>query len=141
MNYNVLIVDDEESFLWALNNYFMVCDFNVMTATTAEAGLRILESSPIHVVLTDVKMPGMGGMPFLDKIIEYDFTIQVIVMTGYGTFEMARGALTRGASDFILKPFDDLDDIALLISQAAQRHFRWKSTLGHLSNTFPHNGL
>lgn len=133
MNYNVLIVDDEAPFLWTLHNYFMVCDFNVFTAASAEEGLRILKESSIHVVLTDVKMPGMGGMAFLREILAHDFTIQVIVMTGYATSEMAKDALCHGASDFILKPFDDLDDIALHISQAAQRHFRWKDTYARLN--------
>lgn len=103
----VLIVDDERDMLNMLKLVVArQCDCEVMLATTGRMALTALESRRPDVVVTDIKMPDLDGLGLLKKVIELDDTISVIVMTGYGTIEMAVQALKDGAYDFLQKPFD-----------------------------------
>ncbi|BCL62501.1 Fis family transcriptional regulator [Desulfomarina profundi] len=104
----VLIVDDEEDFLVLLEKVISrKCRCEVSLATS---GYQALEKTDIwqpDVVLTDIKMPDLDGLELLKKISDADSTISTVVMTGYGTIEMAVQALKDGAYDFHQKPFDN----------------------------------
>lgn len=129
-NFTVLVVDDDAEFVWTLHNYFLICEFNVLTASNGEEALSILLDKEVHVVLTDLRMPGMDGLELLRRIQAHDFTIQVVMMTAFSTMDLARRALCAGASDFIVKPFGDMDAIVEVIRAAAERVFRWRAVLG-----------
>lgn len=103
----VLIVDDEPDMLNMLKLVVArQCGCEVILASSGRLALEKLESCRPDVVVTDIKMPDLDGLQLLKKIVELDSTISVIIMTGYGTIEMAVQALKDGAYDFLQKPFD-----------------------------------
>ena len=104
----VLLVDDEPDMLNLLAKVLTknsAC--TVSKATSADLAMRMIAESPPLVVLTDIKMSGMDGLELLRQVSSFDPTITTILMTGYGTIEMAVQALKDGAYDFIEKPFDN----------------------------------
>ena len=105
---SVLIVDDDLDMLSMLRKMVRKkCRCEVKTAVSAEQGLEIMQDWQPDVVITDIKMPGMDGLAFLQKIKARYPAIAVIMMSGYGTVESAITALKNGAYDFIQKPFDN----------------------------------
>lgn len=104
----VLVVDDEEDFLTLLEKVILKkCRCDVALATSALSALEKVHSWEPEVVLTDIKMPDMDGLELLKNITKIDTTITTVIMTGYGTVEMAVQALKDGAYDFHEKPFDN----------------------------------
>ncbi len=127
--YNVLIVDDEIEILRTLKSYLMLNGFKVTVAQNAQAAMDVVSSGKVHIVLTDISMPGMDGIALLEKIRSYDFSIQVIIMTGFSTFKTTLQALELGATDYILKPFEDLDEVVRIINISVDRLKRWEKVL------------
>ncbi|RJX20831.1 MAG: sigma-54-dependent Fis family transcriptional regulator [Desulfobulbus sp.] len=117
----VLIVDDEPDMLHMLKLVVArQCDCEVILASSGRMALKELESNRPDVVVTDIKMPDLDGLQLLKKINSLDSTISVIIMTGYGTIEMAVQALKDGAYDFLQKPFDK-DHIVRVIRYCLER--------------------
>ena len=77
----------------------------VHTAPEAETGLKCLRREAIDLVLTDLKLPGMNGLEFLQEAKRLDAGMPIVVMTAYGSVETAVDAMKAGASDYVLKPF------------------------------------
>lgn len=101
----ILLVDDEEGFVAALEKRLSVRDIEVFTAYSGEEGLARLDQEPdIDVVLLDVKMPGMDGIETLRAIKKDHPTVEVIMLTGHGTVESAIDGMKLGAYDFLMKP-------------------------------------
>ncbi len=105
----ILIVDDEKNYLTMLRVLFSEEGYEVFTALSADEALKILEENEIDIILTDVKMPRLSGMEFLERIKLINPIIPVILMTAYGTIEMAVSAMKKGAFDYITKPFKNED--------------------------------
>lgn len=101
----ILIVDDEEivhkSCLRILRNE----QYEMDTASNAEEGLEKIDKKSYDIIVSDLMMPGMGGMEFLRIIKKRNLDVTVIIFTGYATAETAREALKLGAFDYIPKPF------------------------------------
>jgi DNA-binding NtrC family response regulator len=101
----ILIIEDEAKMrrLLELN----LCDdgFKTLSAGDAETGLKLLSSEPIHLVLTDLKLPGISGLEFLQTAKRQNAALPVVVMTAFGSVETAVEAMKAGASDYVLKPF------------------------------------
>ncbi|MFZ0611622.1 MAG: diguanylate cyclase [Desulfobacterales bacterium] len=102
---NILIVDDEVGVRDSMNEFIQMAGFNSIMASDAEEALGYLKknSSDIQVVITDIMLPGMGGLE-LTKIIKGNFNSDVIVMTGYSGDYSYEEAINMGASDFVIKP-------------------------------------
>jgi DNA-binding NtrC family response regulator len=108
MKQRVLIVDDNPDvprFLQRLIEGELPAE--ALCAGGADAALRILEEGDIHCVLTDMKMPRMGGMELLRAIRQRVASLPVIIMTAYGAVESAVESMKAGAYDFIRKPFEE----------------------------------
>lgn len=129
MEFTVLIVDDETEILRTLKGFLGMSGYRVLTAETGEGALAHIRTTKVHIVLSDIKMPGMSGVELLKKVREIDFSIQVIMMTGYSTFDLTLQALEHGAADYILKPFENLQDILDLIAISGDRLIRWRKVL------------
>jgi DNA-binding NtrC family response regulator len=111
---NILIVEDEAKMLRLLELNLAEDGYATHTAQDAEAALKILRREKIDLVLTDLKLPGMSGLEFLQAVKRSNAHTPVIVMTAYGTVETAVEAMKAGASDYILKPFS-MEEIRLII--------------------------
>jgi DNA-binding NtrC family response regulator len=102
---NILIVEDEPRMRRLLEISLGEEGHTVQTVDDAETGLRSLHKDAIDLILTDLKLPGMNGLDFLEQAKELDPSIPVVVMTAYGSVETAVEAMKAGASDYVLKPF------------------------------------
>ena len=102
---NILIVEDEPRMRRLLEISLGEDGHTVQTVDDAETGLRFLHKDAIDLILTDLKLPGMNGLDFLEQAKELDPSIPVVVMTAYGSVETAVEAMKAGASDYVLKPF------------------------------------
>ncbi len=117
----VLIVDDEPQMVRMLVRLLSKLEgVRIETSFSGEEALEKAKTILPEVVVTDVKMPGMDGMELLACLKEIDPTISVILITGYGTIEMAVRAVKDGAYDFIEKPFDK-DRLRHLVRRALER--------------------
>jgi DNA-binding NtrC family response regulator len=102
---NILIVEDEARIRRLLELDLGEAGFHTFSAADAEKGLDLLRREQIDLVLTDLKLPGMGGLEFLQAAKRLNGALPVVVMTAYGTVETAVDAMKAGATDYILKPF------------------------------------
>ncbi len=101
----VLVVDDEPIKRVSLQIELGEAGYEVIDAADARIALRILEGRIPDVVVTDLRMPGMDGVAFLDEVKRRSPGVYVILMTAYGTVDTAVDAIKRGAYDYITKPF------------------------------------
>ncbi len=117
----VLIVDDEPDMQTLLSKILVKKGgYEVRQAASGDQGLDVVHSWLPDVVLTDVKMPGMDGVEFFRRLQAIDSTMTTIIMTGYGTVEMAVQTLKNGVYDFFEKPFDN-DQILHAVARAMER--------------------
>ena len=113
----ILFVDDEVSYQKAfIRAMRKEKQFHIVTASRGIEALRLLQTTPMDVVLTDIKMPEMDGLTLLKKIREQYPDIFVIAITGYGSVEDAVRAMKLGAYDYLQKPFD-IDLIKRLLAK------------------------
>jgi len=101
----VLIVDDEDSALRLCADVAMQAGLRVRTATTTERALEVLEEYPVDIVLTDLRVPEMGGLELLRQIRQRYPEVSVLMLTQYGTIQTAVEATRLGAVDYVTKPF------------------------------------
>jgi DNA-binding NtrC family response regulator len=117
----LLIVDDEEDMLRLLRRSLSTdlnCD--IETASNAYLALSLLEGAPFDLILADIRMPGMDGMEFLERIRQDYLGLTVVLMTAYGTIDLAVQAIKSGAYDFITKPFEH-DKLVHMLGKALER--------------------
>src|SRR6202050_2263772 len=101
----ILIVEDETKMRRLLELNLGDDGFTVLSAGDAEAGLNILRKEDVDLVVTDLKLPGMSGLEFLQAAKRTNASLPVVVMTAFGSVETAVEAMKAGASDYVLKPF------------------------------------
>ena len=101
----ILIVEDEAKMRRLLELNLGEDGFTTFSAGEAESGLKLLQENAIDLVLTDLKLPGMDGLEFLQAVKRQNAALPVVVMTAFGTVETAVEAMKAGASDYVLKPF------------------------------------
>src|ERR1017187_7577726 len=95
--------------------------YAVLTAADAEAALNVLRQEKIDLIVTDLKLPGMNGLEFLQAVKRTNATLPVVVMTAFGTVETAVEAMKAGASDYVLKPFG-MEEIKLILRKELDVH-------------------
>lgn len=117
---SILIVDDEESVRDSLYNWFIEDGYHVECAEDAKKALSMLQSESFHIILADIKMPGMDGLEMLKRIKSLKSDSIVIIMTAFATVDTAVQALKDGAYDYVTKPFDP-DDLSHLIRNASKQ--------------------
>ena len=102
---SILIVDDEPLKRITLQIELTEAGYQVYETAEAKTALRVLASRPIDVVVTDLKMPGMDGLMFLEHVKRSCPDVPVILMTAFATVDTAVAAMKRGAFDYLTKPF------------------------------------
>jgi len=102
-NINVLIVDDDLSVRNTMDEYIANAGFSTLAASSAEEALELIEKNNFAVVITDIRLPGLGGLE-LTKVIKQKNGSDVIVVTGYSDDYSYEEAINIGASDFVIKP-------------------------------------
>lgn len=101
---SVLIIDDNPGSLELLSSALARPDLEILTASDPEEGLDLVRTHHPQVVITDLVMPQMSGLEVLDRIMEFDPSTDVILMTGHYSSESAVEAIKKGASDYLNKP-------------------------------------
>ncbi len=101
----VLIIEDEAKMRRLLELDLGEDGFTTLSAADAETGLKLLREQPVDIVVTDLKLPGMGGLEFLQAAKRLNAALPVVVMTAFGSIETAVEAMKAGAGDYVLKPF------------------------------------
>ncbi len=102
----ILVVDDEPSVCEFLKNTLRSETRRLLIASSGQEALTRASRQQIDVVLLDLKMPGVGGIETLRRLLEIDAGLAVIVLTGYGSIDTAREAMRLGAYDYLTKPVD-----------------------------------
>jgi DNA-binding NtrC family response regulator len=101
----ILIVEDEAKMRRLLELNLGEDGFTTYSAGDAESGLKLLREHSIDLVVTDLKLPGMNGLEFLQTVKRQSAALPIVVMTAFGSVETAVEAMKAGASDYVLKPF------------------------------------
>ncbi|MGD2126754.1 MAG: sigma-54 dependent transcriptional regulator [Desulfobacteraceae bacterium] len=117
----ILIVDDEKNYLVVLEALLGPEGYEIVTADNARTALRLIEESDLDLVITDMKMPGMNGMELLEASRKIKPDVPVIMMTAYGTIEMAVEAMKKQAYDYITKPFQN-EELKLTVKKALENY-------------------
>ena len=117
----VLVVEDEPKMLRLLELNLSDEGYTTRSAASAEAALSLLRQESVDLVLTDLRLPGMDGLEFLQAAKRVSAALPVVVMTAYGTVETAVEAMKAGASDYVLKPFS-LEEVKLIIRKELDVH-------------------
>lgn len=110
----ILIIDDDPVLRQSFERLLSQEGYSVITAVSGESGLEKVKTWPLDLVITDVRLPGMNGLETFKAIRLVHPKLPVIVMTAFGTTEMAIEATKFGAFDYVLKPFDVPDMLDLI---------------------------
>jgi DNA-binding NtrC family response regulator len=116
----ILVVDDEQANRESLEKIFVREGMRVLLAEDARAALDQLRSQRVHVLLTDLMMPGISGLELLRAAKQLAPAVEVVLMTAYGTVETAVAAMREGAYDFVEKPLRRIN-IVKSVRKAAER--------------------
>ncbi len=103
----ILIVDDEKDMCWTLSKFLEKHGYVTVSVQNGDAALEKVKTEPLRLVLLDIQMPGKDGLKVLDEIRRIDKGLPVVLITGYGSPEVAARAIQLGASDYLSKPFDN----------------------------------
>jgi DNA-binding NtrC family response regulator len=116
---SILVVDDEIEIREGLEALLTSEGFDVTPADTGEAGLQRLEDRPFDLMLLDVSLPDRNGLELLREIRRRDPNLSIILITAFGSIDMARAAFKGGAQDFITKPWSN-DELIAQVSVAIE---------------------
>ena len=119
----ILLVDDEERFLATTQKLLAKKGIDALTASGGAQALDILNSRNVHVVILDVKMPGMDGNETLKEIKTRFPMVEVIMLTGHATVESAIDGLKSGATDYLMKP-TGIDELIGKATEAFEKRQR-----------------
>jgi len=121
----VYVVDDDEAVRKSLCWLIESADHAAIAYASAEALLEVFDPAEPCCLITDVRMPGMGGLDLLSEVLARSEAIPVVVITAHGDIGMAVEAMKNGAFDFVEKPFDDntlLTVVERAIEESVRRH-------------------
>ena len=117
----ILIVDDEKNYLVVLEDLLGPEGYEILTTDNAPDALRQIREADLDLVITDMKMPKMNGMELLEETKSIKPDLPVIIMTAYGTIELAVEAMKKHAYDYITKPFQN-EQLKLTVKKALENY-------------------
>lgn len=121
VSWKIVLIDDEKDIREVMAITLEDSGFEVFTAADGEAGLKLCREKKPQIVITDIRMPKMNGIQVLESLKTHSPSIEVIVATAYGELELAVQALQLDASDFIIKPINDVE-LNLALDRARDRY-------------------
>ena len=101
----ILVIDDDDQLRNSFSKLLKEEKYAVISAASGEAGIEIVRENRLDLVLLDMRLPGINGMETFKRIKKIDSKLPVIIMTAYGTTQIAIEATKMGAYDYVLKPF------------------------------------
>jgi putative nucleotidyltransferase with HDIG domain len=116
----LLIVDDERSVREVLAEGLAAMGYETLSAGSADEAFEHARREPVHLVLTDIEMPGANGLELLARLKEHDPELDVVMVTGVIDATTAIGAIRQGASDYVTKPFN-LDEVQIVIDRRLEK--------------------
>ena len=116
----VLVVDDAPSAVDVLRRNLSARGYEVLTAASATEAIRALETSPVDLVITDYRMPGVDGRELTRHIAENFKSVEVVMVTGYGSIENAVSAMKAGVAEYLTKPFTD-EELFAAVDRALEK--------------------
>src|SRR5512136_1764539 len=116
----ILIVDDQVNTCKSLQAILKKSGYRSEYTLSAEDGLKRVQSEHFDIVISDIRMPGMDGMQFLEELKKIQPHLVVIMITGYATIKSAVETIQKGAYDYLPKPFTP-DEVRVIIERAAER--------------------
>jgi DNA-binding NtrC family response regulator len=139
----LVVIDDDPKNLKLVNFILASAGLEIHTASDPQAGMELIHRLRPQIVLMDLVMPGVQGMELLEKIVEFDPGIDVILMTGYYSTESAVEAIQKGAADYFPKPFspEKLRQRIALIVEDAKRRQRSSTIDNELLENFQFEGI
>ena len=117
----LLVIDDEQSIRKLCITVGEALGFICLEADSGESALQLLKDQPVHMILSDMVMPQMSGLEFLEKAKKLLPRAEVALMTGHGSIETAVQAMRLGAYDYITKPFSPLEELRLFLRRMADK--------------------
>lgn len=117
----VLVVDDDLHILEVLEARLTTANLRVLKAASGEEALEIVRTNPIDILISDVRMPGMGGMDLFSEVRAIRPVLPVIFLTAYGTIPDAVKAVKAGAVDYVTKPFEGRD-LVQKVQEVLKKH-------------------
>jgi DNA-binding response OmpR family regulator len=121
--YRILVVDDEPHVCAILRDLFGTEGYTVETASSAEQASALVGPDRFHLVIVDKNLPGESGLDLLRRVKEQDPQCDVLIITAYATLDSAIAALEGGAVGYLLKPFENLDEVLEKVRDLRRRHF------------------
>lgn len=119
MTAKILVIDDEKLIRWTLEDVLRREGYVVISAESGEAGLKLVEEQNPDLILLDLRLPGMDGMAVLERVKEIEPDPLVIILTAHGTVESAVEAMSKGAFNYLNKPFD-VEETKVIIRKALE---------------------
>ena len=116
---SILVIDDDKYIRSTVRDLLSSTGHEVKTIASAEEALKYLQSEYADLILLDVKLPGMDGLAFLERIQQLKYNIPVVVITGFANVDTSVQAMKLGAKDYIRKPFN-LDEISLIVDKIVE---------------------
>jgi two-component system, NtrC family, response regulator PilR len=141
----ILVIDDDPVILKVISDILKTVDYEVSTAPDGKSGIKRLEADNYDLVITDLMMPGVGGMEVLDHVLNNSPKTMCIILTGYGTIKSSVEAIKNGAFDYITKPvtasellvgvekalkFRNLEEENIRLKKELRRKYRYENLVG-----------
>ncbi|MBT8494521.1 MAG: sigma-54 dependent transcriptional regulator [Deltaproteobacteria bacterium] len=139
----ILVVDDEANARTALAELLREEGYEIETAADAFKAIGKFDDFAPHLVLTDLKMPGMDGLELMSKLAEHDHEAAILVMTAFGAVDTAVAAMRAGAVDYLTKPIN-FDELSIVLERALERqrlHDETRSLKAQLAERFTDSNL
>lgn len=116
---SILLVDDSPETLELLSDCLSLSDCRVMKADTGNKALEMLKRNQVEIAIVDINLPDINGISVLDAIKQHDPTVAVVMITGYPEPNFVVNAMKKGASDFLIKPFE-LDKLMMVMMRVSR---------------------
>ena len=117
MNAKILIIDDELSMRELLSILFSSDGYTILACASAEEALTKFPDFQPDIILSDMNLPGMSGLELLEEVRKWDENCPFVVITAFGSTDTAVRAMKLGASNYVLKPFNN-DELRLVVQRA-----------------------